>query len=84
MTKIISTKFYREYASKYKTVAAKRAFYTREIKAFKEIYSDLKNAYDKRASGKPFGMYLGDKVWPHTVDNAKTNIVLLEKLKNEI
>lgn len=73
----------RELVNDYKTNSSKKAFLTREIKAMREHYSDLKKAYENRKKGNSYGWYLGQKVFSFTVREAERNILIIEKFRNE-
>ena len=80
---MIQIKDIKDMVSKYKTISAQKAFLTREIKAFREYYMDLKNAYEKRQGGYIYGWYLGKKIYRRDVENSKMELEILEKYKSQ-
>lgn len=66
----------------YKTVPAKKAALTREIKALKEYHQEIKEAFENRG-GKSFGWYLGGKIFGCDVDEAETEIKTAKLFKKK-
>lgn len=72
-----------DFVSQYKTVPAKKAALTRELKALEGRCIDMEKAYDRRGE-KPYGWLLGDRIFLRDIKIAQRNIKTVEQFKNSL
>jgi hypothetical protein len=80
----IQLKDLESYISHYKTTTSKKAALTKEIKALKERYKDVEDAYKEgKRRGQLHGWLFGKKIFLVDVKSAERDILIVERFKKE-